>query len=149
MASTTVDALRTAVGSTVEVIVPEYVRLSAHRFHQVAEESGVGAGLRSFSVVIEEGLEFANDRGHFSSEVISYGGQLRVVCGYGQLQDNEFRSMQASDQRQIYQVLATANITGLELITPRGFAEAPTSKEGARTGSHVFDIDFQLSNRTS
>lgn len=148
MPTTTLDALRTAMRSTIEGIAPDQVRNSVNVFRWVEDADEVKAALRVFTIQLSGDLQFAADRGIFMSDAISYTTELRVVVGYGGLTEHEFQSMKNSDARQLYQSIATAAITGLELVTPQGFEEDARSTKGRRSGAHVFSIDYLLSNQT-
>ena len=148
MPSTTLDALRTALRSAIEGITIDTTRGSAQAWHWVESAKDIGAGYRTFTVEIDGGLSFLPEGGMFSSDAISYATEMRTVVGYGGLQQHEFQVNINADARQIYQAINSANITGLELITPNGFDEDSDSVDGRRSGAHKFTIRYLLSNST-
>lgn len=146
MAATTLLDLRAAIRAEVEALTPQVTRLSGQQWHWVEDADDVGYGLRTFTVEIGGDLRLPDDRGVFTSEIQSYRTELRIVVGYGGLQDIEFHANKLADGRQIYRGLASSLVTGMELIIPNGFSELDRSEKRKRVGAHVFEIDFLLSN---
>ena len=148
MPATTLAALHDAIATAVIGITPDHTPEGGYEWARVLSPDDAAESLRTFCVEIDED-SFEGEGGIFTSDAISYWGDLRIYTGYGGLTDPEVAEYRSADRRQLYQTLTTSAITGLEVLLPQRFEQDPDSERGRRFGAHVFRIRYLLSNTTS
>lgn len=147
MPTTTLAALHDAIATEVIGIDPDHAPEGGYEWVRVHSPDDAKESLRTFCVEIDED-SFDGEGGIFTSDAISYWGDLRIYTGYGGLTDPLVAEYRSADRRQLYQTLTTAAITGIELLVPQRFEQDSESEVGRRFGAHVFRIRYLLSNTT-